>query len=172
MKKLLKKFFSYMEKSYVKKHNLILVPGTEYGYVYIDIHNYKGEDVTLSDGTIVTKGDTVAEIHINNSRIEEVSIKKVIKVFTSEMHAMARTLKNNDEYKDIKAVYGRTVLYPLTKRLGFDTFEVKTKRTFIKIWDNLIRVAFSSSKNDKKMFREPKEVWISSTTIMKTLGDK
>ncbi|MCT4686463.1 YkoP family protein [Vallitalea sp.] len=174
MKKLLKKFFAFMNKRYIKTHNMIFIPGSKYNYVYIDILEYKGKDVSLSDGTVIKKGDTVAEIHINNDTIKEVPVTKVIRVFHSEVIAMANVLKDNADYKNVKAVFGRTVLYPLTKRLGFDVFEMKRgyMKKFIKVWDNLIRVLFSSKEKENVKFREPREVWMSREAIIMNLGEK
>lgn len=174
MKKLLKKFFTFMNKRYIKTHNLIFIPGSEYDYVYMDVLKHKGKEVRLSDGTVINKGDTVAEIHINNDTIKEVPVTKVIRVFQAEVVAMAKLLQNNEEYKDIKAVFGRTVLYPLTKRLGFEVFEMKNgyMKKFLKVWDNLIKVVFSSTEKDKVKFREPREVWMSKEAIIKNSGEK
>ncbi|GKX28375.1 hypothetical protein SH1V18_08550 [Vallitalea longa] len=174
MKKLLKKFFTHMNKRYIKTHNLIFIPGSEYNYIYLDIDKYKGKPVTLSDGTSIKKGDMVIEIHVNNDTVDEVPVRKVIKVFYSETLALAKQLKSNDEFKDIKAIFGRTVLAPLTKRLGFDVFEMKSgyMKRFLKIWDNLIKIVFSSTKKDKVKFREPQEVWMSRDAIINKLGEK
>lgn len=173
MRKLLKKFFTYMNNRYIKTHNLIFIPGSKYNYVYIEIAKYKGKTIELSDNTVIKKGDIVAEIHVNNDSVDEIDVRSVIKVYHSEVLAMAKQLKENDDYKDIKAVWGRTVLAPLTKRLGFEVFDIETgyMKRFIKIWDNLIKIAFTS-KDDKVKFREPKEVWISRDAIIKNLGEK
>lgn len=174
MKKLLKKFFTHMNKRYIKTHNLIFIPDSEYNYIYLDIDKYKGKTVTLSDGTIIKKGDIVAEIHVNNDSVDDIPVRKVIKVFYSETLTMARQLKYNEDFKDIKALFGRTVLAPLTKRLGFEVFEIKSgyMKRFIRIWDNLIKIVFSSRKKDKVKFREPKEVWMSREALINKLGEK
>lgn len=171
MKKLLKRFFNYIEKIYIKRHNWELVPGTEYGCVYIDILKHKGKDVSLSDGTIIKKGDTVVEVHINNKKMKDVSVRMVLKIFNSELKAMAKALRDNSEYADIKGVFGRTVLYPLNKKLGFEVFEITSKRMklFIKLWDNLIKIAFSTRNKGKFIVREPKETWISREDLISKL---
>lgn len=168
MKKLLKRFFNYMEKVYIKKNNWKLIPNTEYGYIYIDVLKHKGKDVLLSDGTIIKKGDQVAEVHINNKKMKEVSIRMVLKVFNSELAAMANAVKNNTEYADLKGLFGRTVLYPINKKLGFEVLEVRSKplKLFLRIWDNLIKLVFSTSNKGKFIMREPKEVWMSRTALI------
>jgi deoxyadenosine/deoxycytidine kinase len=168
MKRLLQRFFNRIEKIYRKKNNWTLIPNTEYGFVYIDRFEYKGKDKLLSDGTVITKGDLVAEMHINNKEVKEGSFKMVFKIFNSEFKAMAEAVSNDNEYSQIKAIFGRTVLYPITKKMGFEVFDIEKKslKIFLKIWDNLIKLVFSKSKKGKFIVREPKEIWISKEKLI------
>ena len=64
----------------------------------------------------IKKGDTVVEVHVNNKEMKDVSVRMVLKVFNAEFLAMAKALRDDPEYADIKGFFGRTVLYPLNKK--------------------------------------------------------
>lgn len=169
MQKQMMKFFNYMEKRAIKKHNWTFVPGSEYNCVYVDTMRYKGKDIQLYDGTVIRDGDLIAEAHINSKEMHDKDVRMVMKILNSEFKAFGYALRDHEDFKEISGLFGRTVLYPINQRLGFEVHEIRSfwMKLFLKIWDNLIKVAFSKPKKGKFIVREPKEVWISKEALIK-----
>lgn len=163
------RFFNYMEKRSIEKNQWRFVPNSEYNCVYLDMMKHKGKAITLNDGTVIHKGDLVAEVHINNKEMKDTDVRKVFGMLNAEFNAMGKALASMEEYADLKGIFGRTLLYPINKRLGFEVHEIRSigLKLFIKYWDNLIKIAFSEPKKGKTILREPKEVWISRDALIK-----
>lgn len=163
------RFFNYMEKKSIEKNQWTFVPNSEYNCVYLDMMKHKGKAVTLNDGTVIQKGDLVAEVHINSKAMRDTDVRMVFHILNAEFNAMGKAIVSQEEYADLKGIFGRTLLYPINKRLGFEVHEIRSKglKLFIKIWDNLIKIAFSERKKGKTSIREPKEVWISREALIK-----
>lgn len=175
MKKFLKKIFSAIDKLSVKKNKLFFIPKSEIEYFYIDVQKYNGKEVKLSDGAIISKGDKVIELHLNNSKMNNIKkgeLKKIVHIIDLEMELLSKEINNNDELINSKAIYGRTVLYPLVIKKGFDVIDINKKgmKLFLSFWDNIIKVVFSSG-NEKFKKREPKEIWISRDKLIARYKD-
>lgn len=172
MKKMLKKFFILMDKLNRKVNHIEPIPNTMDNVILLHKQKYKGKKIILEDGTIIQKGDMVIEIHVNNFTIHEVgnNIREIIRVFDRELKALAESMSKNGELSEIKGLFGRTVLYPITSRRGFEEKEIKSNLmiNFLRVWDNLIKYAYENdSPNNKIKFREPKEIWISHNKLKK-----
>ena len=66
-----------MDKSYHKKHHLILIPGCKNECFYINSHPYEGEEKVLEGGIRIQKGDPIIEIHMNNQKSDELKDIKI-----------------------------------------------------------------------------------------------
>ncbi|TCT14683.1 hypothetical protein EDC18_105165 [Natranaerovirga pectinivora] len=170
MRKFLRKVFVILDNIVRKLGKWELIPNTRLEYFYLSKHRYKGKDKILEDGSIIKKGDEVIEMHVNNSKMEELGsrLKEIFKALDEELRLLAIALEENEKYKNVKGLWARTVLYPITEKRGFETQEIKGTYMFgfLKIWDNLIKYAFEQ-KEGKIKLRDPKEIWISKTGLIK-----
>lgn len=152
------------EKKYVKFMGLKHIPGSTKELIYLDIKNYKGKNIVL-DKTTIQKGDIVAELHIDNLNVHKIdnSLRTIIKNYQEEMNTLVKACDNINEYRNIKAVYGTTVLHPLLKYIGFTCFPVKNPvfRFFLRFWENMLKNSFSTEKNNNKSNNDPMTCWVS-----------
>lgn len=175
--KLARRFFEWMDHRYHKSHQVFLIPTSEINCFLIEKVVYKGQTLQLADGTLISKGDLLAEMHVDNqkmSQIETSDIRQMLRIIDHEIKAIGLACKQeHPAFDQVKAVYGRTVLYPLVVKKGFEIREMPSgmMKIFLSYWDNLIKVVFSSQKNKKFKRREPKEIWMSRKTIIGRLGE-
>jgi hypothetical protein len=145
-----------------------MIPQTQIQYFYYDIQIQKHEKV-LEDGSCIGQGDHIMEIHLNNKKMQEVGsdLKKIFKALDLELKALSNALDQLEEFKKVKAIYARTVLYPITEKRGFEVHEVEASsmRGFLRIWDNVIKYAYEQEGHKIKL-REPKEIWISRDKLL------
>jgi len=175
--KLLKTLFIQIDKTVVKLNRWEYIPNSNKKMMYINPHTYKGEDLKLTDGTIIRKGDRVAELHIDNLKVDNIKndLSTLYSLLEEELYALSQTVSNIDKYKSIKAYYGVTLLYPIASRKGFTIIDIrdKTKKAFIKIWENVLKLSYGKSRIKKsKSFRIPKECWISKSQVLDRLNHK
>ncbi len=115
------------EKIYVKAMGWEHIPNSDNELVYVDIKKYKGKTLVI-DGVTINNGDTIAEMHIDNLNISKIdnTMRSVINSFKDEMTSLTKACNDYYNFRDIKAVYGVTVLHPLLKYLEFTIFPLKS----------------------------------------------
>jgi hypothetical protein len=97
----------------------------------VRVTKYKGQNLILSDGTMINKNDLLLKIHLHNVRLlnEYIKIKNdlnrarlMYKLVLSSMPSLANYLKvHPDEYR-IKGIIGITTINKGVKPLGFECF--------------------------------------------------
>ena len=76
-------------------------------------------------------------------------------------------LFQTQEYKDFKAVYGNTLLYPIAERFGFEVLKVEENDVDKagQLWENIIKYAYSE-KGKKLESRVSKEIWYEKNRLV------
>ncbi len=97
------------------------------------IRNYRGDEMRLSDGTLLTSGDKVVELHLNNELLQRMtstarSLESVgIRLLRETRHALpllAKLISSDPHYQEIKALVGITIIHRGTKQLGFSVYDL------------------------------------------------
>lgn len=162
-------FFIRFEKLFSKFNRWIHIPDSEHDMMLIDIKKYRGKTFELKDGTVIKRGNQIGEFHIDNLKVIDLdnSFKNVNKLLTDELNSLCLACEKNEEFKQIKAFYCFTVLYPLIGRKGFEIYEMKNNPItyFLGFWDSTLKNVFSINKNSKKI-RKPKKCWISKNKLL------
>lgn len=128
----------------------------------VRITKYKGENFTLSDGTIINRNDLLLKIHLHNVRLlnDYVRIKNDLKrariMYKSVLNSMpllASYLKAHPEEAKIKGIIGITTINKGIKSLGFESFPPANRlyRYFKKLGQLPI---FLLSSNSYKRFQK------------------
>lgn len=109
-----------------KKHNIIRVRLTK----------YKGREVVLSCGQTIKKNDLLIKIHLYNTELlkEMFSIKNDVrkallihKHMEESMPSLATYIKQHEKYDDIKGIIGITMINRGYRKLGFESFSMKSR---------------------------------------------
>lgn len=105
---------------------VVEVPNTTYAVLGLHFTHYEGEPFTFPDGTQISEGDLVGEIHIDNQALiramrESRGMDKFqsLTVFREELSFLARWSREPDFPSPIKGVYGLSLLSRGAVRLGF-----------------------------------------------------
>ncbi len=129
---------------------------------------YNGPEVEMKEGDIIRKGDSVAEIHLDNDMLRRVSgrstspmavIIHLIREMETALPSLSRQVLNDPETSSVKAIYGVTMIHRGTDRLGFQVFDLpenlfaKASRIYLRI---LFRVLTARPKK-KASSRKGKE---------------
>ncbi len=170
--KIFKPLFLLLEKTIVWINDWNYIPESSEKIFYIVPHKYKGDELNLSDGTIIRKNDIVAEVHIDNLKTKYIDnkYKKIFRLFDKELKSLTYAIIKYKEFTKIKAYHGTTILHPIAKRKGFTiiTVERSIKKYLLNLWDNILKIIFSKKNNSNSFLKsEPKECWISKETLLK-----
>lgn len=162
-------FFIRFEKLFSKFNRWIHIPMSQHNMLLVDIKKYKGRTFKLKDGTVIKKGDQIGEFHIDNLQVLDLdnSFKNVNSLLVDELNSVCLACKEDDRFKNIKAFYCFTVLYPLIGRKGFEIYEMKKNAVtyFLGLWDSTLKNVFSSNKNFRKV-RKPRKCWVSTSKLL------
>jgi len=154
-----------------------------------------GRDVTLSDGTEVTKGEVIGELHLWNEHIppmlDDGSLfawaLRAYSLLVRSLRVLVRYLANHPEWSNVSAWRGESSFIPrgigvpeLFARLGFDVVREHNPgslaRQFIAFWDNLywwmLAWTFDQGSLTYKSFPrlERWQIWISSDRLKQKYG--
>ncbi|NTW70810.1 MAG: hypothetical protein HGA49_01025 [Eubacteriaceae bacterium] len=164
-----KRILELIEGLLIKKENWQTIPDSDLKYFYINFKKYEGVHRKLSDGTVITPGDLVGEMHVNNRVLPKVDMnnfRQFNRNIKSEFVFLGNAL-NSGHFQGCKAFYGRTILYPFVMKYGFEILPMGSSflRLFLNFWDRLIYMTYTENKNTKKRVSE--EVWISAEKMKK-----
>jgi len=116
------RFWLFWERFTTLIWHLRRVPGTEHGFLAIQVTRYRGRAIDLPDGTCVRPGDRIAVLHFHNRALAQHADQgpwELLKLLGEDMRGLAAWLQSTELPADIKAVYGLTLLSRVAPRLGF-----------------------------------------------------
>ncbi len=100
----------------------------------VALRRYRGKSRQLPDGTNVLKGDLLLELHLNNDFLAdsahgcaslERTVTKAAKEVRQSLPLLARLLKEDARYREVKAVFGITILNRAAWRFGFTVYDLE-----------------------------------------------
>lgn len=174
MKKIFSFIFGIIDYLIVKIAGWKHIPDSKTNFMYLNPHIYKGHEIALRDGSIIKKGDFIAEIHIDNRNVKilDTSYINLIRLLRGELLALKKC-NDQEPYSEIKAVYGISVFYNIAERQGFTIIEIRNRiiKFFGSIWENILRLSIKKNgKKTRKILISSKECWISKNQIMNLKG--
>ncbi len=170
MNRIISSFLYKIDSTIVKGAGWKHIPHSNTNFMYISQYKYRGPQIKLTDGTVISKGDWIAELHLDNKGLKalDTSYTSLIRLLKSELLALRNCLME-EQYSNIRAVFGITVFYEIAARQGFTVLDISStiKRFLWSLWENILRLAFQR-KNRKpgKRFVLSKECWISKEQVL------
>ena len=153
------------------------IPGAPYGICQVTFVPYRGEPFELPDGTLVERGDLVCRLHICNPVLMRTVAKGVWHVetaLTEDLRALAAAIEREQLPREIRAIFGITVLARAGPRLGFVVR--RRQRTVKRFLDRVYlqgllalycRQGVERLAHHKTSGGWPEEVWMSRTQLLR-----
>ena len=153
-------------------------------------------DLTLNDGTVIRKGQTVGELHLNNDHAPSIpaggtGLAWAVGAYHIAKHSLellADAMQRDARLKGIDAIFGTSVFTPkggaaqvtrFTGRLHFETHDEPDELSFgkrlhrwgenILIWA-LLRTFNPGGLRNAKLARDRQIVWMSRAALLKYYG--
>lgn len=157
LKSILRPIIILWEKIFERIANIKLVENSPYGLLRMTVHPYKGQSITLSDGTRLNKGDYVIELHISNltlakgkvGGVEVANNIRLLPLFREEIHNLAQLASHGKLDARAKAIWGITMMGPGLKRLGFqlEPMDNSFHSRLLVMWMNFLKWVFYPSQS-------------------------
>lgn len=125
--------WSLLDKCYYHCSRLQCVNQEEQNVFRVRLLTYRGQNLSLSDGTIIQSQDLLLKIHLHNCMlIKEMQgmdhdVKRALYVHNRverSLPGLAQFVLNHPERDRIKGILGITLLSRGVKRLGFDSLDI------------------------------------------------
>lgn len=144
----------------------------------INFHSFRGKAFTLSDGTQISPGERMAEIHLDNHLLSRgtISIWTVIEKMRSDLRFLAEQMRSGKIKDDFKAIHAVTVHHVPASRVGFLSRELpegaftRLTQMFLK---GLLVTYHPLGKKRLSEGRTPlevREIWMSSQELVRRYG--
>jgi hypothetical protein len=156
------------------------------GIIRFQLHHYKGPTRVLNDGSKVKTGDTIIELHLNNTWFKRrrklnlrasQSPREFLGCFAQDLHLLAQQIASG-MFGDITALHGSTLLDIAAKRLGFQVDELPDslwKKGACFYMAGLMQVYHLRGDKVPGLREKPwelKEVWLSRAALLARYGPK
>jgi MFS family permease len=102
-------------------HPVQPIPGAPHGLFLVQLSLYRGQPVSLPDGTHITRGDPIIELHMNNRALAagaEHGPFELLALLEGDLRALAAWAAQPDA-PPFHALHGLTLLSRAAPRLGF-----------------------------------------------------
>ncbi len=151
------------------------------GTFLVACHRHRGDRVALADGTVVERGDPIAEIHFWNGHIANRAGSRASSVtwrivadFRDDLGALARAIAAGRIAGEAKAVYGASPVAGAAARFGFLVRPMPRglRRSLLTTWQHLIRWVFRPAAVGPAMEAETAEMWMSTAELMRRFGGR
>lgn len=148
--------------------------------MYYRITRYHGQDVTMRDGRVLTKGDPVMELHFDNKKMYEMGMKsrstmqvaiQVIRMVEKSLPYFAEQLISKPELAKVKALFGITMIHRGSEKFGFNVLDLpkglfaRLTKMYLKILLFVIHPNGQARLKDRSHELVPKRLVLSSEIV-------
>jgi len=175
------RFWPVWERITLLVHPTQPIPHATANVMRTQLTRWRGRPITLPDGTHVTRGDLVVELHVNNRALGEVlahaSDWRLLPLIADDLRALAGAAGTPVFPREVRAVYGFTLLSRAAPRLGFT---VRSRPHTVRAWlDRVFLMGLLPLYNPRGLDRlqqgtiytsYPAEVWMSCDELLRRYG--
>lgn len=157
----------------------------EGGALRIRAVTYRGDGFGLSDGTSVTPGQRIGEVHLRNDTLASLhdqaeGPRQVGWLFRDLMvrglRDLAELVRDGEPYRHLPAFYGTSMLHYGADKLGFEVRPVRpgVRLSLLRAYQRVLTARYHPLGSDRMSrgtrVRDPAEVWISRRTLLARYG--
>ncbi len=155
------------------------------GLLRLNLRPYRGPAVELRDGTVISPGELVGELHLANRELYKIQRKcsnqvkatmRVKKEMKRSLTQLAGHVVQTEAAGEVKAFYGITLFHQGARHLGFEVRELQPAfwRSCFGLGQSLLLAGYHPAglKRLKLGHRSPapKVIWISRAALLRNFS--
>jgi hypothetical protein len=167
-------------------HRIRPLKADDSSIIRFSLHHYKGLTRVLNDGSEVKTGDTIIELHLNNTWFKRrrnlnlsasQSPREFLGYLAQDFHLLAQQIASG-MFGDIAALHGITLLHVAARRLGFQIDELpdnlwkKGARFYMAGLMQVYHLRGEEVSGLREKTWELKEIWLSRAALLARYGSK
>ena len=151
--------------------------------MFAEVRRNNRHTVTLNDGSEIKAGDTIVELHLNNSwfrKRHKLNLttarlaRDILLSFAQDLHVLAKEL-DNGIFSNAVALHGCTHIGTITRRLGFQVEELPNSlwKRFARFYRSGLAQVYGPRRSPASRSSEPielQEVWFSKRELLRRYG--
>jgi hypothetical protein len=156
------------------------------GIIRFSLHQYKGPNRVLNDGSEVRIGDTLIELHVNNDwfkRRRKLNLRisqspwEILDCFEQDLRLLAQQVVDG-KFEGVAALRAVTFLHTGAKRLGFqvdglpNSLWKKGARFYMAGLMRIYNLRTDDAPRRRGRSTELKEIWLSKAALLSRYGPK
>ncbi|MEG6521859.1 polysaccharide deacetylase family protein [Desulfotomaculum sp. 1211_IL3151] len=143
VKKNLRRLWQVWEMCFARMAGLKSAGNDEHVLFRLAVRNYRGKVMQLPDGTLLTPGDRVIELHLNNDFLQkltttgrslEATAMALLRETRRSLPLLARAISQDPACQGTKALIGITMIHRGTSQLGFTVCDLSPFIRFMVAW--------------------------------------
>jgi peptidoglycan-N-acetylglucosamine deacetylase len=164
----------FIDARFDRQHGTVALTQRARGLFRISKRPYGGPPLTLTDGSVLSRGTPAAELHIYSKRLvalAELSALTGLRGVQSSLHDVAQALEERPEFRDVQLIYALTIFGGVLGTMGFQTEPLPGRRQarLMAVFFNLLRVLYGAKNTDSQVLL-PAVIWMSRETLMARYG--
>lgn len=148
---------------------------------------YQGKTVVMDDGSRLEKGDQVLELHFDNKKLFHIGSRsrsemqlaiQMIRAVQKDLPTLANMVIERPEYKDVKGLYGVTMISRGPEQFGFHVQDLpsglfaSSTRIYLKILLSVIHPKGQSRLKQGSQMLEPKLLMMPVDVLIERYAEK
>ncbi|MBM7855919.1 peptidoglycan/xylan/chitin deacetylase (PgdA/CDA1 family) [Desulfohalotomaculum tongense] len=125
--------WSIWERCFAALAGVKPLAGTVDSAFSLALRKYRGQPLNLPDGTLIKPGDLLGELHFDNNLLLNITSRApgpeqtataLLRSVKQSLPRVAAVLASDPRYKQVKAVYGITMIHRGARFLGFKIYDI------------------------------------------------
>lgn len=172
------RWLEWVEEWFERRYDIR--PIGEGGFILrVGLVRYRGPRLTFHDGTVVSFGDLVAELHVDNRGAAALhqeghaGLRFRREIFRA-LPVLAEELRTRPEYQRVQAVGGPSLLWAEATAVGFEHWPLPPlTRWWLTIWERYLLARYHPAGRRRLAQgnrTELRQIWLSRRTLLERFG--
>ncbi|GAB6990822.1 polysaccharide deacetylase family protein [Paenibacillus pini] len=155
-------------------------------FLHYRYRSYQGAKVTMDNGEVISKGDKVIELHFDNEKLFQMSLKsrsmvhlaiRMIRSMEHDLPSLAHQVMNDPKMSDARALYGVTMINRGPQQFGFKVMDLeeglfaRATRIYLKFLMLIIHPSGQNRLKDHAELLVPKVLLMSMDQLNRRYAD-
>ncbi|MFF2909073.1 polysaccharide deacetylase family protein [Paenibacillus sp. NPDC057934] len=156
-------------------------------FLHYRLRKYQGQSITMEDGTTLSKGDKVIELHVDNRELFELGMHsrssaqlaiRMIRRMEKDMPVLAEEIAHDEALLEAKALYGVSMINRGPEKFGFTVLDMpdgwfaRSSKIYLSLLLSVIHPAGGARLKERTEVLVPKLILMPVSELLKRHDQK